>query len=53
MREEHQMISFVGIHVLIPLLGLTVFVLLRKMRRTIQSPPFVSYLSCSPLSVAG
>ena len=44
MREEHQMISFVGIHVLIPLLGLTVFVLLcRKMQRTIQSPPFVSY----------
>jgi hypothetical protein len=44
MREELQMISFLGIHVLIPLLGLTVFVLLcRKMQRTIQSPPFVSY----------
>ena len=38
------MISFVGIHVLIPLLGLTVFVLLcRKMQRATQSPPFLSF----------
>ena len=40
------MISFIGIHVLVPLLGLTAFVLLcRNMRRThIQSPPFLSWL---------
>ena len=38
------MIPFVGIHVLVPLVGLTVFVLLcRKMQRTTQSPPFLSY----------
>ena len=40
------MISFIGIHVLVPLLGLTAFVLLcRKMRRNhIQSPPFLCWL---------
>jgi len=40
------MISFIGIHVLVPLLGLTAFVLLcRNMRRAhIQSPPFLSWL---------
>jgi len=38
-------ITFIGIHVLVPLLGLTVFALLcRRMQRThIQSPPFLSY----------
>ena len=40
------MVAFIGIHVLVPLLGVTVFALLcRKMQRThIQSPPFLSYL---------
>jgi hypothetical protein len=40
------MISFIGIHVLVPLVGLTVFALLcRKMQRAhIQSPPFFSWL---------
>jgi hypothetical protein len=43
--HEDQMIPFFGIHVLIPLLGLTVFVLLcRKMQRATQSPPFFPYL---------
>ena len=40
------MIAFIGIHVLVPLLGLTVLALLcRRMQRThIQSPPFLSWL---------
>jgi len=38
------MISFVGIHVLIPLLGFTLFVLLcRKMQRATPSPPLLSF----------
>jgi small-conductance mechanosensitive channel len=38
------MIPFVGIHVLVPLIGMAAFVLLcRKMQRTTQSPPFLSY----------
>jgi O-antigen ligase len=39
-------IAFVGIHVVVPLLGATVFALLcRKMQQShVQSPPFLSYL---------
>src|SRR2546429_9029162 len=40
-----EVIAFIGIHVVVPLLGATVFALLcRKMQQThVQSPPFLSY----------
>jgi len=40
-----EVIAFIGIHVVVPLLGTTVFALLcRKMQQThVQSPPFLSY----------